>query len=314
MTESRVLAHHAPGRPPSIAGFAALLFSSVSGLAQLGVYSIAGLVAAALVTRFVLPDLLPARFHIRDVSAFGAWLARAVAAVPRGRWIVAFLAIAATAVLLLHRGKLWDLRIESLNPISIADRQLDAKLREALGASDARHVIAVRGADAQSALEAAERMGEKLDALASEGRIGGYESPARFLPSATRSASASRTFPPRRAQAAWRQRCAAYRSRRATRSFSPASEGEIWRHDTHAIHGLRSRKPSMGFFSATARASGMRCWDFDVRSTCRQCGARSRPPVFQAPSSSTCAPSWTRSTRAISSERWSLPPWASGPS
>jgi predicted exporter len=168
----------------SIAGFAALLFSGVSGLAQLGVYSIAGLVAAALVTRFVLPDLLPARFHIRDVSAFGAWLSRAVGAVPRGRWIVTFLAFAASAVLLFHRGALWDLRIESLNPISIADRQLDAKLREALGASDARHVIALRGADAQSALEAAERMGEKLDALAAEGRIGGYESPARFLPSA----------------------------------------------------------------------------------------------------------------------------------
>jgi predicted exporter len=167
----------------SIAGFAALLFSGVSGLAQLGVYSIAGLVAAALVTRFVLPDLLPARFHIRDVSATGAWLSRAVVAVPRGRWIVALMAIVAAAVLFVHRDRLWDPRIESLNPISIADRQLDAKLREALGASDARHVIAVRGVDAQAALAAAERMGEKLDALASEGRIGGYESPARYLPS-----------------------------------------------------------------------------------------------------------------------------------
>ncbi len=179
----------------SIAGFAALLFSGVSGLAQLGVYSIAGLVAAALVTRFVLPELLPARFHIRDVSAFGAWLARAVVAVPRGRWIVAFLAFAALTALLFHRATLWDLRIESLNPISIADRQLDVKLREALGASDARHVIAVRGADAQSALEAAERMGEKLDALASEGRIGGYESPARFLPSARTQAKRLESLP-----------------------------------------------------------------------------------------------------------------------
>ncbi len=97
---------------------------------------------------------------------------------------MAILAIAAAAILLAHRGKLWDPRIESLNPISRADRALDVKLREGLGAADARHVIAVRGADAEAALRAAERMGEKLEALAAQGRIGGYESPGRFLPSA----------------------------------------------------------------------------------------------------------------------------------
>ena len=45
----------------SIVGFAALLPSDFQGLAQLGLYSIAGLTAAALVTRFVLPHWLPAR-------------------------------------------------------------------------------------------------------------------------------------------------------------------------------------------------------------------------------------------------------------
>ncbi|HEY5579651.1 MAG TPA: MMPL family transporter, partial [Rhodoferax sp.] len=48
----------------SIAGFAALLLSGFPGLAQLGLYAIAGLVVAATVTRFVLPQLLPANFRI----------------------------------------------------------------------------------------------------------------------------------------------------------------------------------------------------------------------------------------------------------
>jgi predicted exporter len=39
----------------SIAGFSALLFSGLPGLAQLGLYSIVGLTVAAAVTRFVLP-------------------------------------------------------------------------------------------------------------------------------------------------------------------------------------------------------------------------------------------------------------------
>ena len=40
----------------SLCGFAALVFSGFPGLAQLGVFSIAGLIAAALTTRFVLPS------------------------------------------------------------------------------------------------------------------------------------------------------------------------------------------------------------------------------------------------------------------
>jgi predicted exporter len=43
------------GMATSVCGFAALLLSGFPGLAQLGLYSIAGLVAAAAVTRYVLP-------------------------------------------------------------------------------------------------------------------------------------------------------------------------------------------------------------------------------------------------------------------
>ncbi|WP_157627557.1 MMPL family transporter, partial [Variovorax boronicumulans] len=43
----------------SVCGFAALVFSGFPGLAQLGVFSIAGLVSAALATRYVLPVLAP---------------------------------------------------------------------------------------------------------------------------------------------------------------------------------------------------------------------------------------------------------------
>ena len=44
----------------SIVGFMSLLPSGFPGLAQLGLFSISGLVTAALVTRYVLPNLLPA--------------------------------------------------------------------------------------------------------------------------------------------------------------------------------------------------------------------------------------------------------------
>jgi predicted exporter len=168
----------------SIAGFSALLFSGLTGLAQLGLYSIVGLVTAAAVTRFVLPALLPRDFRVRDLSALGRRLAAACRAATRLRWVVPAVAVASIAVAWTHRATLWDTELSSLNPITMRDRAIDTELRAALGASDARTMIAVRGATAEEALQAAEAIGTRLDALVAGGKLGGYESPARFLPSA----------------------------------------------------------------------------------------------------------------------------------
>jgi predicted exporter len=167
----------------SIAGFSALLFSGLPGLAQLGLYSITGLVAAAAVTRFVLPSLLPARHRIRDLTPFGEKLLAVTRAASKARWLVAIVALAAVAVL-LTRPALWDADIASLNPISSEDRRQDVLMRADVGAADARSLVAVRGENVESALAEAERVGERLDKLVDAGTIAGYESPAKVLPSA----------------------------------------------------------------------------------------------------------------------------------
>ena len=56
------------GMLTSVCGFASLLPSGFPGLAQLGAYSMCGLIAAAAVTRFVLPVLLPRNFSVRDLA------------------------------------------------------------------------------------------------------------------------------------------------------------------------------------------------------------------------------------------------------
>ena len=53
----------------SLIGFAALVFTGFPGLAQLGVFSIAGLAAAAATTRFVFPDRRSDRCNERRLSA-----------------------------------------------------------------------------------------------------------------------------------------------------------------------------------------------------------------------------------------------------
>ncbi|HQU14651.1 MAG: hypothetical protein B7Z66_04820 [Chromatiales bacterium 21-64-14] len=171
------------GMLTSVCGFATLLLSNFPGLTQLGVYSIAGLLSAALVTRFVLPHLLPRRFGVRDLRSTGAHLLRAVVHLQRARWVVPALVLVACVVLFGHRQQLWSPQLSSLSPVSARSLALDAQLRRALGAPDAGDLVAVRGASADAALSAAEAVGTRLRALVARGVIAGFDSPAHYLPS-----------------------------------------------------------------------------------------------------------------------------------
>jgi len=167
----------------SIFGFASLLLSSFPGLAQLGLYSIAGLIAAAMVTRFVLPHLLPANFHIHDVSAIGQVLSGLVQRAAKLRWAAALLLLAACAILIINRTHLWNDKISSLSPVSQADVALDASLRADMGASDVRYLVVVSGENQESVLQSTERAARILQTQVDQGELAGFESPSRYLPS-----------------------------------------------------------------------------------------------------------------------------------
>lgn len=185
------------GMLTSVCGFAALLPSAFPGLAQLGLYSVTGLVAAALVTRFVLPDWLPRGFAIRDLRPAGERLARALPRLGRGRAALALVPLLAGLALYLHRGALLSGELSSLSPIPAADQSLDEELRGGLGAPDVGYVIVVSAPDREAALGAAEQLDPRLRALADEGVIGGFDSAARYLPpdSVQRSRQASLPAP-----------------------------------------------------------------------------------------------------------------------
>jgi predicted exporter len=167
----------------SVCGFAALLFSGFPGLAQLGVFSIAGLTAAALTTRWVLtatsPDGAPGmglRRHLGHAAGACTEL------LPRWRWPLAALALLA-ALTLAWLPSPWRGDLSSLSPVGEAKMKIDADLRADLGASDAGTLVAVSAPDEAGALAAAEAAGARLDKLVESGTLAGYESPARILPS-----------------------------------------------------------------------------------------------------------------------------------
>ena len=179
----------------SVCGFAALMFSGFPGLSQLGLFSVAGLLGAALATRFVLPVLMPqgsASSKLR--SALGDIAANAVAWLPRLRWPLLALGLAA-AVVLCQRPGLWRAELSSLSPISKAALDLDARLRADLASGDARTLLVVQAADVQAALRGAEAVAARLDPLVERGALGGYDSVTRWLPSLVTQAARQASLP-----------------------------------------------------------------------------------------------------------------------
>jgi predicted exporter len=168
----------------SVCGFSAMLFSSFTGFAQLGLFSITGLLVAVAVTRFVLPELLPAGFATPRSTAF----APALLVIIRRARILRFVLLAAIlgslALLLLHRGSMWEDDLSSLSPIPAADQQLDRRLRADVGAADVRYLIVASSRNEEGALVASERLAAVLDRLKREHAIDGYDAPSRYLPSA----------------------------------------------------------------------------------------------------------------------------------
>jgi len=172
------------GLMTSVCGFLALAFSGFPGLAQLGVFSIAGLIAAALTTRHVLPVWLPdgtrgigAR---RQLGRGAGWLVRTL---PRWRHAFSALGLAALAFLLVRHDTLWQTELSSLSPLSAQALALDAHLRDELLAGDERTMVAVSGLDVQDVLQRVEAVSQRLDALVRDGQLVGYEAITRFVPS-----------------------------------------------------------------------------------------------------------------------------------
>ena len=167
----------------SVFGFGAMLFSGFPGLSQLGLFSISGLVVAVFVTRWVLPELVPQDFHVSTAARLGPSLMRLLAQARRLR-VPLLVAVAAVVAWLTIRGAtVWDDELSSLSPVPLQLQRLDLQMRTDLGAPDVGPLVVVKGDSEQAVLETAEQVGATLTALQSEGVLGGFDSPAFYLPS-----------------------------------------------------------------------------------------------------------------------------------
>jgi predicted exporter len=180
----------------SLTGFVVLAFSGFPGLAQLGVFSISGLVAAAAAARWVLPRLMPdGAPPSRWRRPLGRGLARALPWLQRSRLLWPLLAVLALVIVATSHGRLWQGELSALSPVAPQELALDAELRADLSTSDGGSLLLVRGSDLEAALGGAEAAGRRLDQAVAEGLLAGFDSPARVLPSQATQAARRASLP-----------------------------------------------------------------------------------------------------------------------
>ena len=183
------------GVATSVCGFAALLFSSFPGLAQLGAYSLAGLVTAALVTRFVLPAFRTRPVDLGRLMRLGATLDYAQARLCKLKWPMLLVVLAAVGVLVWNPHPMWSSQLSDLNPAPRALQALDQQMRQEVGAPQMDHLIAIQATTQDQAVEAAEAALTTLAPMQTDGRIAHIDSPSRVLPSAARQQARQKALP-----------------------------------------------------------------------------------------------------------------------
>ena len=159
----------------SICGFSAMLFSGFTGLAQLGLFSIAGLIGAVATTRWVLPHLLPQGFSVHATTRFSSALMALVRKAPRARNVLLAATAVAALFLVMHRNALWNDSLSSMSPVPRESLQLDEQLRREMGAPDVRYMVVLHDGDLQGVLRQSEAIAGVMRKLVQQGLLEGFD-------------------------------------------------------------------------------------------------------------------------------------------
>lgn len=181
--------------------YLALVFSGSSGLAQLGAFTTAGVVVAALVTRTWLPFLVAAPAggasavasgEASDVASGEAEATRPTLSLP----LCLIALFAATAVGWLASGDgLWDDDVRSLSPVPAERLAADRLLRAAAATPDMRHQIVMINDSLDALLADCERADRLLDEARSDGLVASWQAVCQVVPSAERQAARQAAIP-----------------------------------------------------------------------------------------------------------------------
>lgn len=178
------------GALSTLLAYLAIMLAGSSGLAQLGLFTAGGLVAAVAATRWLLPQMLP-----------GTDAAPAAAGEPERPRLALYPALAALLLAVLvtwvaRPHPLWEDSLASLSPLPTERLLQDNRLRQALGTADMRYQLVLHDADLESLLRRNERLERRLAEAVDDGLLAGWQSISALLPSRELQAERLARIPP----------------------------------------------------------------------------------------------------------------------
>ncbi|MDX1335491.1 MAG: MMPL family transporter, partial [Gammaproteobacteria bacterium] len=167
----------------TVLGFAAMALTRFTGLAQLGVFAIGGLLVAALATRSLLPAIQAGDLHqpeprlmqlAEGLDDFRPFIVL--------QWL-SLLVVIILLVLAVQKSQLWSEDIAELSPIPQQLRTQDAELRGRLGSVEPRYLLMIEGGADEEILQKQEQLSPFLNVAIEQGEIDGAQWAAQLIPS-----------------------------------------------------------------------------------------------------------------------------------
>jgi predicted exporter len=181
------------GALTTIAGFIALAFSSFAGLQEAACFALAGLVAALLTTRFVIPQWVSS--GIQPV-AVRAWLVGSLqqgfAALRARQWPVAVAVVAVAILSIVAFPKLeWSDGLVEMGEVNPQLMEEEERVRSRVSRFEQTRFILSLGDTPEDALQTNDAV---ADILRTEGLVSSFSSANSLLPSAARQRAVSERF------------------------------------------------------------------------------------------------------------------------
>lgn len=167
----------------TVLGALSMLFSSITGLSQLGVLAFVGVLVAGMVTRWILPALAPRIVRTTPHPIMPLKWLSLFASLGRARWAVWLAALVALSTLTFRHQDIWDDDLANLSPVASSSKTLDEQMRQDLGAPDVRYLLIIEGTSKEEVLQRSESAELLLRRLVGDNLLTGFDLPSLYLPS-----------------------------------------------------------------------------------------------------------------------------------
>ena len=165
--------------------YLAMLGTGFSGLSQLSIFAISGLIVSLVVTRWIVPSWLHFNFN-KPKHQYLTYLSQINFSLNKKLLIGNSIFFLCILIIANNHDNVWSKNITDLSPIPEELKKLDKELRNSIGAPDVNHVFLLKDKDSELLLQRTEELKNKLHPLIKDNIVSNIYSAIDFIPSQKR--------------------------------------------------------------------------------------------------------------------------------